>query len=288
MRIAKRYLAKPIGLLLALLAAGLLSGCTSLNFAAGIDDNFTASMSYQIDIDLSSLDGVQRKGLVQELKKLATHYQDQNGFVIEQETIGTDEESYSVLLAKAQPHSTYEEAFSTLTAWLQDESITPFVVLDTTYINEGEQQLAGLNGEIDIPKFLEFSNIDTFPLTLRQQMEQGLQQSSGTVSIHLPASGIQSALGQATVSGNVALAETPLSFTEATPVGLTVRFTEVQGIVLTGTTNEITGRLYIFVAILALLALAAVVFGLVAANKLKKRPAAHPPTSSPQDAQNTK
>lgn len=265
---------KIVGIAFALCAMLLFAGCAQIDFAAGIDEAYNVTMTYHVELQLDNLSEKQRENVTAGLESLIEYHQAENGLKLQYQR--EQDGAYIFDLARTRSHSSYEAAFDTLTSWLQNESMTPFLTFDAVYENPGAQQYAALSGSIDIVKLFKMSNIEDFPPTLRQQLWDGLESSTGTVTLSLPASYVENASGEVTMDGNLATMTQPLAYGEATDLDFSVRLTELRDVIYPGYTSDATKPMYTVaivagVALLAALALAIVSIRGIRKNQRKKK-----------------
>jgi len=220
-----------------------LPGCMRLDIRVGVDANNNAYLQYDLEIDLMSVDPNMRTPLVDGVKELEKHYRNNLGFDV---TSSKTNEKYSMkALLKVQGND-YEDAFAKLKKMLTDEAVTPFSELSMDYAAKGMQQLYHLSVTVDLASIVAGSSISELPPSMRESIEELFRSSTGTLTIELPGSEVESASGETTIDGHHIVLTKPLDFSGQMQVELTTRLNTWQQTIFTDPMEDVVSRLRTF------------------------------------------
>ena len=220
-----------------------LPGCMRLDIRVGVDANNNAYLQYDLEIDLMSVDPNMRTPLVDGVKELEKHYRNNLGFDV---TSSKTTEKYSMkALLKVQGND-YEDAFAKLKKMLTDEAVTPFSELSMDYAAKGMQQLYHLSVTVDLASIVAGSSISELPPSMRESIEELFRSSTGTLTIELPGSEVESASGETTIDGHHIVLTKPLDFSGQMQVELTTRLNTWQQTIFTDPMEDVVSRLRTF------------------------------------------
>jgi len=222
-----------------IIVASVLSGCMRLDIRAGVDASNNAYLLYELKIDLTSVDPDLKTSLIDGVKELEDYYRDTLGFEVTSSDKG---EAYYMKAIKTVQGSDYEDAFAKLKKMLTDEAITPFSELSMDFTAEEMQQLYHLSVVVDLAGIAASSNISELPPSMRESIEKSFRSSTGTLTLELPGSVVESASGKTAIDGfHITLTE-ELDFSGQTQVGLTTRLNTWQQTILAEPMEDIVSR----------------------------------------------
>jgi len=206
-------------ILLILCMVFFISGCIEIDIEAGIDAGFNAFLSYNIVMDVDHLDRSYQNTLRNTFHRIALHYQDEEDFVIEELLL---EASPLVLrMFKRETNNSFEQAYRSLESLITNEDITPFTMVDMDFQNHERQSIYVLDAAVDISQIIRLSNAQELPSVLQDQMELGMTNGEGTVTISLPASELISSSHRVDINNNRASMTVPISYTDQTELKIT-------------------------------------------------------------------
>ena len=258
---------KKIVFLLMIMILLTFTGCAQVTIATGIDDNYDVYLSYVIKVDLTQIEARQVASTVDALDMLVKHYKDNLGF----ETVSSDTDSVQGLwqysLVKTIPNDSYQQAFNTLQDMLTDEKITPFMQVDMTSKITEYQQLYSFKGELDFETIYKTTNIESFPQSVKDTINQNFQSSKGLFTLELPGSEIENASdGETFVFGESADLTTPFEFGQKTPIELSTRLNttgeEVIKKPMESILQDLNNNLYLVIAI-GIIAFITIIIGIL-------------------------
>ena len=211
---------KKLALVVILVILLILPGCMRLDIRTGVDKNNNAYLQYDLEIDLTSVDPNMRTPLIDGVKELEKHYRNNLGFEV---TSSKTSEKYSMKASLTVQGSDYEDAFAKLKKMLTDEALTPFSELSMDFTAEEMQQLYLLSVTVDLAGMVEGSSISELPPSMRESIEELFRSSTGTLTIELPGSEVESASGETVIDGHHITLTKPLDFSGKMQVELTTR-----------------------------------------------------------------
>jgi hypothetical protein len=214
-----------IVVLLILLSLFLLSGCISIEIEAGIDEFFSAFLSYHIELDVEELDERYQNSMRRALNVIGWNYQEEHQFVV---SFDADNAPYTLTMTRRIENNNLEQAYVALEALLTNENITPFMTVDMAYERNERQSRYIFEAMTDIPQIMRLSNADELTQELQLQLEEAIATGEGSVTITLPASEMASSSHPAIIRNSHAVMTVPLGFTNQTRLELsgTVNFLE--------------------------------------------------------------
>ena len=191
----------------------LLSGCIHVDVGLGIDEDFTAFLSYQITLDIDEADVQYQNELKHALNQIGWHYQEELGFTV---GLDIDDPPYMLTMTKQIPNSSFEQAFSSLEDMLTNEDMTIFMQVDMATQGFTRQHRYILSALTDIPQIMRLSNAEDLTPYMKERLEEGLEAGKGTITITLPASELISSSHTASIQNNQIVMSLPLEFTGQT------------------------------------------------------------------------
>lgn len=213
----------PCFLLLALCA---LCGCGSLNIEAGVDDENTAYLCYELKADLLEYSSEQRARFHWGARSLVNVYKRELGFSVEDRSTDL---LVDITLEKREQTGSAEEAFDKLKAMLEDEQQTLFVRLEMARDSAERQQAYSFVGTLDMQQLLALSTVPDMHASVRQSLEEQYAACTGTVTVRLPASELEGETRGALLQDGLAQLQVPLSFTGETVLALATRVSLEEG-----------------------------------------------------------
>ena len=271
---AETAMRKIVVLVAIIIIASALSGCMRLDIRAGVDASNSAYLLYELEIDLTSVDPDLKTSLIDGVKELEDYYRDTLGFKVKS---SEKDEVYYMRAIKTVQGSDYEDAFAELKKMLTDEAITPFSELGMDFTAEEMQQLYHLSVTLDLAGIAAGSNINELPPSMRESIEKSFRSSTGTLTLELPGSVVESASGKTAIDGyHITLTE-ELDFSGQTQAELTTRLNTWQQTVFAEPMDDVVSRFrtyaYIGFGAAGLGAVLAVVSIVMMRNKKKQRAA---------------
>jgi len=230
---------KTVVLVALIIIASVLSGCMRLDIRAGVDASNNAYLLYELKIDLTSVDPDLKTSLIDGVKELEDYYRDTLGFEV---TSSNKSDAYYMKAIKTVQGSDYEDAFAKLKKMLTDEAITPFSELTMDFTAEEMQQLYHLSVTVDMAGIAAGSSISELPPSMRESIEKSFRSSTGTLTLELPGSVVESASGKTAIDGNHITLTEPLDFSGQTQVVLTTRLNTWRQTVFTEPMEDVVSR----------------------------------------------
>jgi len=195
----------------------LLSGCIEVDVNIGIDENFTAILSYQISLDAGAVDMQHQDVLKRAMHSIGWYYQENLNFIVE---LNLDSEPYMMIMTRRVENSSFEQAYQSLENMLTNEEMTLFMEIDMAFQSSGRQSRYIFNAVADIPKIMQLSNAEELTPELQQQFKQAVETGEGNVTLTLPASEVISSVYPVQMRDNQAVMSVPLSFNSQTEIEL--------------------------------------------------------------------
>ena len=214
----------------------LLSGCIRVDVNLGIDDDFTAWLSYQITLDIDQSDLQYQNELKHALKQIGWHYQEALGFTV---GLDIDDPPYVLTMTRQVPNSSFSQAFSSLEEMLTNEDITIFMKVDMASQGFTRQDRYMLSALTDIPQIMRLSNAEDLTPYIKERLEEGLAAGTGDITITLPASELISSSHTASMKNNHVTMSVPLEFTGQTGFELAAKINYLDDGTSAGTLEEI-------------------------------------------------
>jgi len=269
MRNKKLYLI----VIIVLLFAVLLSGCTKIDISIGIDADFTAYLTYHIELDVDDVEVRYHNTLKRALNELGWYYQEELNFAVE---LNIDTNPYSVVMTRRMQNNTFEQAYQSLNLLLTNENITPFMTVDMAFQATDRQSNYIFNATTDIPHIMSLSNAEELSPVLQEQLDNALKTGEGTITLTLPAGEPNSSSHQVDTQNNQTIMAAPLSFTEQTNLELTGTVNLLRDGTPVGSLHEVIQEQYrlrsiAIIACIAAFVILLITIILVIANKKKKR-----------------
>ena len=198
---------------LALLVITLVfSGCVQIDIDTGIDENFTAHLSYRITLSGEGYDLAYRDELINALHQIAWHYQEYLGFTVD---VQTEDAPYSVFMIRRVENDSFEEALGSLEYMLTDEALSIFMRVEMASQSFFRHYRYTLGATVDIPQIMRLSNAEELPPTMRLQLEEALAAGRGEITVTMPASELINYTHPAKIEDHQAVMVVPLEFTKA-------------------------------------------------------------------------
>jgi len=189
----------------------LLSGCVQIDVDTGIDQDFTAYLSYKIVLDDDDSGLSHQEELKDALGQISRHYEQKLGFTV---SLQTDSAPFSLTLTRQVENDSFEQAFESLKSMLTDEAMTLFMQVDMTSESFFRQNRYILSATTDLPQIMRLSNAEALSPIVQQQLEEGMKSGEGAITLTLPASELVSSTHQASIEDNLAVMIVPLEYTD--------------------------------------------------------------------------
>jgi len=208
---------KRIACLIILFASAVfvLTGCTKVDISIGIDESFTAYVSYRIEMDVGVVDTRYQSILENALHKLAWHYQEELGFSV---LLELDSDPCVLTMTRRVTNSSFEQAFASLEGMLTNEAMTPFMMVDMAAQASERQNRYSVVAMADIAHILRLSNAEELPPALFEEFAEAVGAGSGSITLTLPASEVVKSSHDVSLRSNQAKMSAPLSFSEQTNI----------------------------------------------------------------------
>jgi len=227
---------KTLLLLPAILLLVLLSGCIQIDIGLGIDENFTAYLSYQVTMDIDESDLQYQNELKHALNQIGWHYQEALGFSV---ALDIDDLPYVLTMTRQVPNSNFTQAFNSLEDMLTNEDMTIFMQVDMATQSFNRQDRYILGALIDIPQIMRLSNAEDLTPYMKERLEAGLEAGTGNVTITLPVSELISSSHTASMKNNQIAMSVPLEFSGQTGFELAAKINYLDDGTPGGTLEEI-------------------------------------------------
>lgn len=240
--------------LLMIITVLTFTGCAHVTIATGINDNYDAYLSYVIKVDLNQLDTRQSAATVDTLDILVKHYEDNLGFEAMPSDMNSLQGTWQYSLTKTIPNDSYEQAFDTLQDMLTDEKTTPFMQVDMTSKATEYQHLYSFKADLDFETIYQTTNIESFPQSIKDTINQNFQSSEGIVTITLPGTEIENATdGETSLYGELVDLTSQFEFGQKRPIELSTRLNtngnEVIKKPMAGILQDFNNSLYVVIAV---------------------------------------
>ncbi|MDL2220093.1 hypothetical protein LJC55_00270 [Eubacteriales bacterium OttesenSCG-928-N14] len=225
-----------------LCAMVLLSGCMSLNISTGIDKNCNVFLEYNLEFDTANMQQDMVDKLIRSLKPLANSYE-RNGFTVDAFYGDETDANIRIKMRFSEQMQDFEAAYAKLEELLKDPEISPFVHVNMGYEAQMHEIVMTLQADLDAKAVLDTAHLEYMTEDIRQMIAGGLETTQAQLTISLPASMVvydgseletaaDSLYGSdeaATLSGNIAKLQVPVSLEGATQIALTTRLTLDDG-----------------------------------------------------------
>ena len=196
----------------------LLSGCTKIEISTGIDPDFTAYLSYHIELNVDTLDPRYHNTIKRALNEIGWYYQEELDFVVQ---LNIENNPYSVTMTRRIRNSSFEQAYKSLEYMLKNEDVTPFMTLDVAFQASERQNRYIFNATTDISHIMSLTNAEELSPVLQQQLADAMDTGEGTITLTLPASELVGSSHQAAFQNNQVVMTVPLDFNGQTGLELT-------------------------------------------------------------------
>jgi len=252
MRKLRKYICPP---LLSLIV--FLSACTKIEITTGIDADFTAFLSYHIELDVSDVESRYHNTLRRALNEIGWYYQQELNFSVE---LNIETNPYHVTMTRRLQHNNFEQAYQSLRFLLTTEDITPFMMVDMAFQTSERQNSYIISASTDIPHIMSLTNAEELSPALQEQLEKAIETSEGAITLIMPISELGSSSHHANIQNNQAVMTVPLSYTDQTIFELTGTVNILRDGSFGSTLNEIIQEQYrlrntIFIVCIAALGL---------------------------------
>ena len=222
-----------------LLVLILLAGCVQMDIELGVDESYSAYITYHLHLDLSEMDGPEKISAGEGVEELLSYYETMRGVSVTPPKSLDDTDEYDFSISKSISCDSYEEAFAELRKMLTDVTVTPFIEVDMTCETTEQQQLYHIQATTDFSNVLASSNLPEFPPSLQKKIQEAFAACTGSVSVHLPGTEIENASGEAKLTEYQVSMQTPFDFNSQTPFELTTRLNLYDGMASEKTIAEI-------------------------------------------------
>jgi len=196
----------------------LLSGCIKIDIKIGVDEGYTAFLSYDIEMDLEKIDIRYKERIQNALNRIGWHYQEENGFIVE---LDIENNPSRLVMTKRTENDSFENAYKSLESMLTNENITPFMTVDMASDNSKQQNRYIFKASTDISQIIQLSNAEELSPVLQEEFINAIETGEGTITLLLPASEIISFSHQVNILYHQAIMAVPLSYTDKTELELT-------------------------------------------------------------------
>ena len=207
-------------LLLVVLMMFLISGCVLFDVSMGIDSNNTAYLIYHIELDIAEFNAHQQHNFKQALYQIAIHYHENLGFSVNLET---DSNPLILTAEKRVLNNSFEQAFDSLKSMMTDEQMTIFMQVDMSEISYPRQSGYFINATLDIPRIIKSNELEELPPGFMRSYEDAIRDSSGTLTISMPADEIFNASHDAEIINTQVEMTVPLNFDSQTVFRLSAK-----------------------------------------------------------------
>jgi len=194
----------------------LLSGCIKVDINTGIDEHFTAFLTYHIEMELDKVDARYREILKNALNRIGWYYQEELDFGVQ---FDVENNPVVLIMTKRIENSSFEQAFGSLEDLLTNEEITPFMMVDMALDSSERQKRYIFNAETDISQILRLSNYEELSPSLQELLKNAIENGEGNITLTLPNSEVFSHSNEINIVNNQATITVPLSYTEQTSIG---------------------------------------------------------------------
>jgi len=198
----------------------LLTGCIQLDVSIGIEDDFTAYLTYEITIKIDEYNVDYEIQLRNALNQIGWHYQEELGFIA---SINTDDSPFTLTLTRKVQNNSLQEAFFALEEMLTDETMSVFMQVDIAFGRFYRQDRYLFGAMIDIPQIMRLSSIEEMTSEIKERLNQAVADGEGLISISLPASESIETTHPTSITDNRAETLILIDFTEQTAFEIEAR-----------------------------------------------------------------
>lgn len=167
-------------LLIILLAAVILVGCTKVSMEYKLDNDNTLRVAYSVVIDTTKEEFKDFK--YYNLKKAITEQWELQGIEVE---VNETEEELSISGFLEKEHDTRQEAYESLASILKSE-FSPFVSTGFEYASSYFEDEYNLSAKISLKDILRRSEAQVIPTDMQQMLTQFANESEFSISVSLP------------------------------------------------------------------------------------------------------
>jgi len=247
-------------ILLLIIMTLFLTGCIKIDISTGIDENYTAFLTYDIEMDLSNFDERYSDRLKNALNRIGWHYQEELGFTVE---LDIENNPNKLTMTKRVVNSNFEQAYKSLESLLTNEDMTPFMQVDMAFESSERQNRYIFSAEADISKIIQLTNDEELSPVLQEEFEKAIKTGEGSITLSLPVSEIVSSSHQTDMLYHQAVMSVPLNYTGKTEVELSGVLNRLADGSQAGSLNEITHDLNKFRSLSAIITCAIIVLLLI-------------------------
>jgi len=195
----------------------LLSGCIQIDVDITIDEHFTATLSYNIQLDVDAVEPQNRDVLKNALHSIGWYYQENLDFTVD---LQLDSNPYVLVMTRRVENNSFEQAYESLEKMLTNEDITIFMEVDMAFQSSERQNRYIFNAVADIPQIVQASNAEELTPDLQQQLENAMDTGEGSISLTLPVSEVVDSNYPTQMRYNHAVMTVPLKFNGQTSLQL--------------------------------------------------------------------
>jgi len=251
----------------------LLSACTKIDISTGIDADFTAYLSYYIELDINNVETRYHNTLKRALNEIGWYYQEELDFSVE---LNIEVNPYFVSMTRRIQNTSFQQAYQSLQFLLTNEDITPFMTVDMAFQTSERQNRYIIGASTDIPHIMSLSNTEELSPALQEQLEKAIETGEGTITLALPVSELVSSTHPANIQNDQVVLAVPLSFTDQTSFELTGTVNLLRDGTPGGSINDIIQEQYrlrniIFIACIITLGLLLLTLLIVFLKRSSKR-----------------
>jgi len=250
-----------------------LAGCIKIDISAGIDENYTSFLSYNIEMELKDFDERYSERIKNALNRIGWHYQEELGFTVE---LDIENNPCRLIMTKRMVNSSFEQAYKSLENLLTNEDMTPFMKVDMAFNGSERQDRYIFYAATDISQIIQLSNAGELSPVLQEELEKAIETGKGSITLSLPGSEIAGNSHPVDMLHHQAVMSVPLSFAGQTEIELAGVLNRLADGSPGGPLNEITHDLNRFrslsvIVSCAVLVLLLIIFLLIKISARKER-----------------
>ena len=168
---------------LALCLALLTCGCANVQLKCGIDPDFTATLTYKLTLDTRGVNMAEWPDYEDTIQSILAR-QEQAGFAT---TCDIDADTTTVTLTQSKKAGSYAKALDNLVEMMSGPT-SPFSAVAGNDKKTDAEWLAKLAATVDFSGVFLPENLEDMPQRAREQLEQGLGNATGKLTLSLPSS----------------------------------------------------------------------------------------------------
>lgn len=226
---------KLIGLFLVVIS---LSGCLNLKMEAGITNEYTSYLKYDLKMDLDAVDSSIRNDISSYIIEISESYEKFGFEILDNGT----KEKIDMTFEYQLTNLNYDDAIESLKKMLSNPKISFLTSVDITGISSSTQQAINFNAKTDLKAILDTTNYQALPISIANIINQALIEGKATFVLGLPISNINGANTQKITQERMTYLEYDLSLSEESTIDAEAVTSLKDGKPISGDTSTVINR----------------------------------------------